>query len=64
MAIPSTSDMNTKAVSRVSLSTFRKRMIASAPIRPKAAMTSLPITNITRAAMMTSITRAWVKARE
>ncbi len=62
--MPTTSEMNTKTVSRVSLSTLRKRISARAPSRPKAVMMLLPITNITSETTSVISTSDWVNERE
>ena len=62
--MPSTREKKTKTVSRVSFSTLRNRMIASAPNRPKAVTILLPITNITMETTRVNNTSDCVNARE
>jgi len=62
--IPTTREMNTKTVSRVSFRTFRNRIRASAPSKPNAVTMLFPMTNMTNETTTLMMTRDCVNDRE
>jgi hypothetical protein len=63
-AKPIPSEKNTNAVSRVSFTGVRKRMMDKAPTRLKARAMLLPITIITKAVIEDRSIRVWTKETE
>jgi hypothetical protein len=64
VAKPMPNEKNTNAVSRVSFTGVRKRMIDSAPTRLKARAILFPITIITKAVIDDRSARVWTKETE
>ena len=63
-AIPTANEKNTNAVSRVSFTGVRKRMIDKAPTRVKARAILLPMAIITKAVMEDKSRSVWTKETE